>query len=325
MSNRGIQMSKNIALTLGLAVLISSPAMAFPDKPIELVVTFKPGGGSDVSARVFAQCLNNGHINEKVLVKNIPGARGKIGEVEVRDSRPDGYKLLWAHQGMDMALPTGRSNYNYTAFQPVAGVAKMNYGVFAGSPAKIDSVEALRKKSAENPGKYTIGMALNGFSHFAALDFLDKAGISTDNVRTIPMSGDKTRIVSAIQGDLALVPTAVGAAAPYVDSGDLTAIAVQSKTRDPRLSDAKTALEQGVDSQFAMSFTTYAPQGTPKEIVEVLADAWIAAAKDPACAKLLAKQSMEPEPYEGEELENVLAARTARIDALAKQFKLTSK
>ncbi|SKA38026.1 tripartite tricarboxylate transporter substrate binding protein [Consotaella salsifontis] len=310
-----------LALT---AALLATPAMAFPDKPIELVVPFSPGGGSDVSARVFAQCVEP-ILGQKVLIKNITGARGKIAEVEVRDARPDGYKLLWAHQGMDMGLATGRSDYNYSAFAPVASSVAMNYGVFAGASSGIDSVEALRAKVKENPGKYTIGTALNGFSHFAVLDFLDAAGVNLDDLRTIPMSGDKERIVAAIQGNLTLVPVAVGSAAPYVESGDVVPVAILSDKRDPRLKDAKTAEEQGVDSLFAMYFTTFAPKETPKEAVQTLADAWIKAAEQPDCQKELARQSMTVAPAKGEELDKALAKRYERIENLTKKFHLTDK
>ena len=310
------------AAVIGIGVFTATPLWAFPDKPIELVVPFSPGGGSDVSARVFAQCLEP-HLSQKVLVKNVTGARGKIAEVEVRDARPDGYELLWAHQGMDMGLATGRSDYNYTAFAPVAQTVAMNYGVFAGAHSGIDSVETLKKMAAENPHKYTIGTALAGFSHFAVLDFLDSAGVDLDSLRTIPMSGDKERIVASMQGNLTLVPVAVGAAAPYVDSGDLSTVAILSDKRDPRLKDAKTAEEQGVDSSFAMIFTTFAPKNTPKEAIETLSKAWIAAAGDPVCAEKLNRQSMIVSAASGPELDKVLAARYARIEGLAKKFSLT--
>lgn len=319
---------KSVALKTLLATVcvsaMAAPAFAFPDKPIELVVPFGPGGGSDLSARVFATCLEN-HTDQKVLVKNIEGARGKIGEVEVRDAHPDGYKLLWAHQGMDMGLATGRSDYNYTAFAPVASTVAMNYGIFAGENSGINSVETLKAKVAENPGSYTIGTALNGFSHYAALDFLDAAGVSIDDVRTIPMSGDKTRIVAAIQGNLTLVPTAVGAAAPYVDSGDLAPVAVLSDKRDSRLTDAMTASEQDVDSMFAMYFTTYAPKETPKDVVNTLAGIWMAAAEDPACQEKLTEQSMTVSPASGEALDEVLAKRYERIEMLTKKFGLKTE
>lgn len=320
----GKNVKNSILKTLLVSMCASAlavPAFAFPDKPIELVVPFKPGGGSDVSARVFATCLEK-HIDQKVLVKNIEGARGKIGEVEVRDAHPDGYKLLWAHQGMDMGLATGRSDYNYTAFAPVASTVAMNYGIFAGAKSGIDNVETLKTKVSESPGNYTVGTALAGFSHFAVLDFLDQAGIAANDVRTIPMSGDKNRIVAAIQGNLTLVPTAVGAAAPYVDSGDIVAVGILSDMRDSRLKDAETAKEQGVDSQFAMYFTTYAPKETSPEVVSKLADIWIAAAEDPACQEKLSEQSMTVSPAKGKDLEDILAKRYARIEALTKKFEL---
>lgn len=316
---------KNLLIaTVALSALTAPAAFAFPDKPIELVVPFSPGGGSDVSARIFAQCLGS-HLDQKVLVKNITGARGKIAEVEVRDARPDGYKLLWAHQGMDMGLASGRSDYNYEAFAPVASTVAMNYGVFAAGKAGITDVASLKEKAEAEPGKYTIGTALNGFSHYAVLDFVDAAGIDPDALRTIPMSGDKERIVAAIQGNLTLVPVAVGSAAPYVESGDVAPVAILSNDRDPRLKDAKTSEEQGVDSTFAMYFTTFAPKDTPQEDVDILAKAWIEAAEDPACQEELAKQSMTVAAATGEELNQDLADRYARIVDLTKKFNLTDE
>ncbi|MEF2072709.1 Bug family tripartite tricarboxylate transporter substrate binding protein [Consotaella aegiceratis] len=314
-------MTKRLFFALALTTAMSVPAFAFPDKPIELVVPFSPGGGSDVSARVFAQCLES-HLNQKVLVKNVTGARGKIGEVEVRDARPDGYELLWAHQGTDMGKATGRSDYNYTAFAPVAQTVAMNYGIFAGSSYGMDSEKSLKEMVAADPGKYTIGTALAGFSHFAVLDFLDAAGIDPATLRTIPMSGDKERIVASMQGNLTLVPTAVGAAAPYVDSGDLKPVAILSDMRDPRLKNAETAEEQGVDSQFPMIFTTFAPKNTPKDVIDTLSKAWIEAANDTTCQEKLNSQSMTVSAKSGDELDKALAERYARIESLAKKFNL---
>ncbi|MEW5423317.1 Bug family tripartite tricarboxylate transporter substrate binding protein [Amorphus sp. 3PC139-8] len=314
---------KRLLLVAAGVCALAIPAQAFPDKPIELVVPFSPGGGSDVSARIFAGCLED-KLPVKVLVKNITGARGKIAEVEVRDARPDGTKLLWAHQGMDMAKPTGRSDYNYTAFAPVASSVVMNYGIFSGKGSGIDSVETLTEKVKANPGEVTVGTALNGFSHFAVLDFMDAAGLSVDELKTIPMSGDKTRIVATIQGNLTLVPTAVGAAAPYVDSGDIVSVAVLSDKRDPRLKDAETAEEQGVDATFAMYFTTFAPKNTPQDRIDILADAWMEAAKDPACVAKLSKQSMTVDAARGEELDQDLAKRYDRIVTLTNKFNLKS-
>lgn len=310
-----------VAVSFSIGAFAATPLWAFPDRPIELVVPFSPGGGSDVSARVFAQCLSS-HLSQKVLVKNVTGARGKIAEVEVRGARPDGYELLWAHQGMDMGMATGRSDYNYTAFTPIAQTVAMNYGVFAGANSGIDSVESLKKMAAKDPGTYTIGTALAGYSHFAVLDFLDAAGVDASTLRTIPMSGDKERIVASMQGNLTLVPVAVGAAAPYVDSDDLNTVAVLSDKRDPRLKDAPTAEEQGVNSEFAMVFTTFAPKNTPKDVVDALSKAWVAAAEDQACQDKLENQSMTVAIAAGDKLDKALSDRYARITNLAKKFNL---
>lgn len=312
---------KKLLLSLGLVALASPAFAAFPDKALELVVPFASGGGSDVSARIFASCLEK-QLPVKVLIKNITGARGKIGEVEVRDARPDGYKLLWSHQGMDMGLATKRSDYNWEAFAPVASSVAMNYGIFSGKATGITDLESLKSEVKAKPGEITIGVALNGFSHFAALDFLDAAGIDATQLKAIPMSGDKPRIVASIQGVLSLVPTAVGAAAPYVDSGDMSTIAILSDKPDSRLENAPTSATLGIDSKFAMYFTTFAPKNTAQEKIDVLADAWLKAAADPDCQAKLAEQSMTVDAQKGEALNKTLAARYARILSLTEKFGL---
>lgn len=316
---------KKLVLSLGL-IALASPALAevFPDKALELVVPFAPGGGSDVSARIFSSCLEK-QLPVKVLIKNITGARGKIGEVEVRDARPDGYKLLWSHQGMDMGLATKRSDYNYEAFAAVASSVAMNYGIFAGKATGVTDLESLKAAVKAKPGENTIGVALNGFSHFAALDFLEAAGIDATQLKSIPMSGDKPRIVASIQGVLTLVPTAVGAAAPYVDSGDMSTIAIMTDKPDTRLANAPTSATLGIDSNFAMYFTTFAPKGTPQDRIDVLADAWLKAAADPDCQAKLAEQSMTVDAEKGAELQKTLDARYARIVALTEKFGLIDK
>lgn len=316
---RHIRNSRRLGGMLVLAALSTPTFAAFPSKPIELIVPFSPGGGSDVSARIFSSCLAK-QLPVKVLVKNVTGARGIIAQVQVRNARPTGYELLWAHQGMDMGKATGRADFNYQTFEPVASSVVMNYGIFAGKGSGIDNVKSLKQAVVKSPGKYNIGVAIDGFSQYAALDFLDNAGVNPKKLNTIPMSGDKTRIVATIQGNLSLVPTAVAAAAPYVKSGDINPVAILSKKSVASLPKAKTAEQQGVDSHFSMFFTTYAPKGTPEKRVQMLAEAWKKAANDPACQKQLAQRSMSVDAQSGAELNKTLKANYARILDLTKKF-----
>ncbi|MBN2751708.1 MAG: tripartite tricarboxylate transporter substrate binding protein, partial [Rhodospirillaceae bacterium] len=85
-------------MAVGLAAG-SAQAADFPTKPIQIVVPFKPGGGSDVSARVFSYHLSK-YLPVKVIITYISGARGRMCELEVKRARADGYMVLWQHQNL---------------------------------------------------------------------------------------------------------------------------------------------------------------------------------------------------------------------------------
>ena len=101
----------------GLALIAPAQA-AFPDKNIRIIVPFKAGGGSDVSARLFAKYWEK-QLPVKVVVTNIDGGSGRIGEMETMKAAPDGYTLLWQHHQMYAANICGFSDYSWEAFTPV--------------------------------------------------------------------------------------------------------------------------------------------------------------------------------------------------------------
>lgn len=303
----------------------TAKSAGFPSKPIQLVVPYKPGGGSDVSARIFAQCLERTNLPEKVLVRNINGARGKTGEMYVMHARPDGYTLLWQHQSLDIAYVTGRSNYTYKAFKPVALTVRGNAGIFVPKSLGITNVKQLVKRLKSNPGSIAIGVAINGLSHFGMLSFIDYLNLPQNKLKFVGMSGDKNRIVAMMQGNLQLTCIAVNAALPYVKSGDIVPIGILSDKRDPSLPDVPTMKELGYDAVMPTDYFTWAPKGTPENVVKVLQSAWTQAASDPQCAQKMKTNSLVLMSYKGKKLDQYLAKDLAHYKLLAKKYGMGAK
>ena len=284
---------KKVSALAALGVLVAVPASAgtFPEKPIELVVPYSPGGGSDVSARVFAECLS-GHLPEKVVVKNITGGAGAVAENTVLKERPTGYVLLWQHQSLHALSARGVTAHAPKDFEVVAQTAFGPWGIFAGADAPADDIKSLREYVSANPGKIRVGAALGGLSHFAGLVFMGSSDIDISKTQIIGLSGGKNRIVAILQGNLDMAPMSVAAARPYVKSGKMKSIAILAPERVDAMPDQATAAEQGAEVSYGVNWITWAPKGTPKDRLDILRKAWKAAASDEKCKSNFAAKAM---------------------------------
>ena len=309
------------ALMCASMVAGATQAADFPTKPIQIIVPFKPGGGSDLSARVFAKYASK-YLPEKVVVTNIAGARGRTAELEVKRARPDGYMVLWQHQNLHMAYATGRSKYDYKAFQPVASTVRSGNALIVSKDSPYKTPADLNTAAKTAPGTVRWGAAINGFSHFAYLTYLDAVGLDEGAFHTIGMSGDKNRIVAMMQGNLDVTIVALSATRPYLESGDIRLLGVMSDERSDAYPDLPTLKEQGVDAEFYFDYMSFVPVGTPAEVIKVIEDAWISAAKDPECKKELNAGWMIPTLTAGASFDQYLDKQFKQFMRLSDKFGL---
>jgi tripartite-type tricarboxylate transporter receptor subunit TctC len=296
-------------------------ASEFPGKPIKLVVPYKPGGGSDLSARVFTKYLAK-YLKEKVIVTNISGAGGITGELEVKNSRPDAYTLLWQHQTLHMSYATGRAQYSYQALDAVASTVKAYSAVVVSKKSPYKDIHELLKAAKTNPGKIRWGVATGGTSHFAFMAVAVAANMKESDFHLIGQSGDKNRIISMMQGNMDVSAITLSAVRPYLDSGDMRLIGVMAEERSDAYPSLPTLAEQGVQAINRFDYTTWTPKGTPQDRIKVLADAWIKTAKDPECQKELKSGWMLPEFLEGKALDDFNRQQLEFFTMLAKKFNL---
>ncbi|SBW02035.1 conserved exported hypothetical protein [uncultured Alphaproteobacteria bacterium] len=311
-------------VALGACALVGPAYAAFPEKPIQIVVPFKPGGGSDLAARIFAKHLEK-YLPVKVIITNIDGARGRMGELEVKRARPDGYELLWQHQNLHMAIATGRSNYDYSAYKPVADTVRSDNALIVGKASPYKTAGDLNAAAKAAPGTIRWGAAINGISHFAFLEYLDATGMSEETFHTIGMSGDKDRIIAMMQGNLDAAIVALSSVRPYLESGDLRLLGIMSDARVSAYPDLPTLKEQGIDAVFYFDYMTFAPKDTPDDRVKILRDAWIKTAQDPAAKKELEDGWMIPILLAGPAFDEYLAKQLKQFTGLANKYGLAKE
>jgi putative tricarboxylic transport membrane protein len=318
----GIRLTAAIfSLALVWVIPGESSAAEFPTKAIKLVVPYNPGGGSDLSARIFAKYLSR-HLPQQVIVTNVVGAGGMTGEIEVRKSRPDGYSLLWQHQTLHMSYATGRADYNYTAFDPVANTVKAYSCVVVSKNSPYKNIDDVLKAGKANPGKFRWGVATNGTSHFAYLAIIQEAKMKDSDFHQITVHGDKDRIIAMLQGNMDVSAITLSSARPYLDSGDMRMIGVMAEERSDAYPNLQTLAEQGNKAFNRFDYTTWAPKGTPKDRIKILADAWMKAIQEPACQKELKAGWMLPESMTGEKLVQFNKQQFEFFVGLAKTFNL---
>jgi tripartite-type tricarboxylate transporter receptor subunit TctC len=263
---------------LGLTLLAGAVAAAaagnlaraeFPERPIRVIIPFAPGGGSDIVVRTVQQTWDQ-LAPQPLVVVNMPGAGGIIGNTEAKDSPNDGYTLLSTHQGMSVNQAVGAADFNYQDFEPIAetGIVELVFAVPPDSPYQTldDVVEAARA----NPNQITHATNIGSLVHFATLQMASAEGIE---FRYVQVGGGGERLPHIMGGHSDTTLLGVSEVMPYYQSGDIRVLAIFSDTRWPTMPDVPTTKELGFDFEpLSVGYWWFAPKGTPADRLEFAAE-----------------------------------------------------
>lgn len=294
-----------IATILVCLAIVAAPTLVpiaeaqapYPTRPIRLVVPFPPGGGADSLARAITPKASQ-ILGQPIVIDNKPGAGGNIGAAEVARATPDGYTLLYGHNGTHGINHALYSNPGFDPFKDFVPVARFNAVPFilvVNSTLPVKSVKELVEYIKVNPGKVAFASAGNGLtSHLAGVMFNSVTG--TDALH-VPYKGAAPALTGLLAGDTQFTIDTVINVLPQVKAGRLRALAVMSKERIPMTPDVPTMAESGYPALvFEASDGAYAPAGTPKPIVDKLNAAFRQALIDKDVADNLISRGAFPVP-----------------------------
>lgn len=284
-----------IALTcLAPTALAQAP---YPSKPIRLVVPFPPGGGADSLARAVTPKASD-LLGQPIVIENKPGAGGNIGAVEVARSSPDGYTLLYGHNGTHGINHALYSNPGFDPFKDFVPVARFNavpFMLVVHPSVPANNAKELVEYIKRNPGKIAFASAGNGLtSHLAGVLFNNVTGADAMHV---PYKGAAPALTGLLGGETQFTIDTVINVLPQVKAGKLRAIAVLSKERVAIVPEVPTMVESGFPTLIIEgSDGVYAPAGTPRLIVDKLNAAFRASLSDKSVADNLIGRGAFPVP-----------------------------
>jgi tripartite-type tricarboxylate transporter receptor subunit TctC len=316
MKRRTFIASAAVAATILSAGVAS--AQEWPIRPINLVVPYNAGGGTDAYARAIAAAARD-ILRTPVIVVNTPGSGGLNGAAQVLNARPDGYTMLLTSGG-SFLLSTLTRDTDIDAlesFEFVAQVGRLNTSLMVPANSPFQSVQDLIDAALADPGALRWAHSgRGGFHYFGGLGFLAENGIAAQDV---PFQGGGPTRAALIgeQVDFGFLGVQQGAGFDE----QLRVLAVNSPERDTIMTEVPTFAEQGVGyADVSSPVIVFAPSGTPAEIVTAMETALASITATPEFAETLLGGGTGPVYGTGAEAEASLRAMADAVTPLVEEL-----
>ena len=310
-----------VALGVTGGALAADP---YPSRPSRIVVTYPPGGTSDLVARLSAQILAD-KLGKPYVVENRAGAGGNVGTEAVAKAAPDGYTLLQGTFGPLTTAPALYPGLPYAPakdFAPIIVVADVPNLLLVHPSLPVHNVAELVAYVKARPGKVPMAISsLGGTPHLLTKMFEQKAGI---DFLSVPYKGTGPALNDFVGGQVLVDFDALPAVLPFVKAGRVRAIAVAGKARLPQLPDVPTMAEAGYpDVEISAWHGLLAPAGTPPEVIDTINRTLAAELRTPAARTKLHELGAEVVAGTPAEMGAFLRDETQRWGDLIRRVKIT--
>lgn len=261
---------KSVAAGLGFAITAAAaqPALSqdYPTKPVEFIVPWSPGGGSDTLMRLVSNNVDP-YLGEEMPIINMPGVGGTVGLKEASRRDADGYTISQVHEGLLTASITGITDLTWSDFDPIALMTASPQFLVTNPDQPYSTMEELVAYAEENPGEVTIGVTLGGVPHLHAAMIEEAYDLE---FKYVGYEGTGERIRALVGGNLDIAIGDVSSAGQFVENGDLVFLATGAPERLAQAPDVPTFTELGADLELAVTRGIVMPKGSPEEARDTL-------------------------------------------------------
>lgn len=274
---------KGVLLPAVVALLLAAfppgvSGQSYPDKPVNLIIPYPPGGSTDLTARPLAMAAKKA-LGQPVVGENKPGGGGTVGVALLASKPADGYTIGVSTGSVLQAYHMGKLNFNpLQDLTPIVRWGDYLYGILVRTDSPWKTIQDLIRHAKANPGKLSYGTPGTGSSGHLGIEELSiAAGIQLTHV---PYKGGAEINTALLGGHIDVLSNSSGWT-PMVDAGKFRLLAVYSEKRTPRYPNAPTLREAGYDVVVSNHMGMVGPKGLPKPMVDRLHEAFKKAMDDP--------------------------------------------
>jgi len=293
-----------VPVVMCLMLALAAPALAaYPEKTVQFIVPFGPGGSTDVATRLLLKTFNKNFPKEGVVI-NMGGAGGSIGARKVYESAPDGYNLLSFNTILPVLRIMDMLDFTYQDLTPVALFSTSDTGVFVRNDSPYKDMHDLVADAKQRPGKIRFGVGFGTLAHLGALALEQKAGVK---LNIVDVGGGEKKSAALLGGHIDAYFEPTPPVTQYLESNTFRCIGIFSEKQNPGLPGVKTMKEQGIDVVLMQNNGIFAPKGTPDDVLRVLREALKKTCEDEAFRKELAANTLDVVYMDGQEYLDLLA------------------
>ena len=291
----------------------AAAAQSWPSKPIRFVNPLGTGGTAEVLARSIARQLSE-QLGQPIVLETKTGAAGTIGAEYVAKSAPDGYTLLYGVTGMISIAPSLYRKLPYDTEKDLAPISNAVIGpnvLIVSNALNVNTLQALIALAKAKPGALSFASAGAGsMSHLNGELFKNQAGI---DLLHVPYKAGGAAVPDLISGQVNMMIETSAGVPQLIRSGKLKPLAVTTRQRFSQLPDVPSFTELGFPEIVSSVWGgVFAPGGTPRPILDRVAEEMARAARNPAYRELLASINNEPISSTPEEFRAFLREEAAK-------------
>jgi tripartite-type tricarboxylate transporter receptor subunit TctC len=288
-----------------LFTTLSYGQQEYPTRPINILISFAPGGVMDISTRAIAARAEK-FLGQPFVISNNGGGGGAVAAAIVSTEKPDGYNLLACTSTTLVRIPQYRTvPYSFNDFVPIMQHASTESGIAVRADSPFKTLKDLVEYARKNPRKVTYSTLGIGSPMHLAMEYIAKQeGVVWIHV---PYQGSMPSVTALLGGHVTATSSSTEWK-PFVQEGKLRLLATQGLKRMKDFPNVPTMKELGYDFYNDTTFLVVAPKGTPLEIVKKLEDAFHKAFNDPEYAAILAKIDHVPAFRNSEDTRKFLEA-----------------
>ena len=258
------------ALSVVLPLSIPSQAVAYPDRPVRMIIPLPPGGAVDIVARLLQPQLEKS-LGKPLIIENRAGASGIVGAAAVASADPDGHTLLLVPTTFTInAAVHEKLPFNpLRSFEPVVVAGRNSLLFLVNAKVKAKSLQELAAQAKAQPGKFNYATpGASSQAHFLLELWSGQAGI---RMQHIPYRGGAPAVLATVTGEADMTLISPTASLSQIESGALRALATGGTTREEQLPNVPTTAEAGYPDFKALQWIgLLTTGGTPKPIVDRL-------------------------------------------------------